>query len=71
MLLLFLSRYVIERIQVEDPAMHVGHEDLGGRPHDGEDPQIKEVVGQLLKIADDLNRNAELQQYVCPFFFKI
>lgn len=25
-----LRGYVIERIQVEDPAMHVGHEDLGG-----------------------------------------
>ncbi|XP_065117651.1 apoptosis regulator BAX [Paramisgurnus dabryanus] len=59
-----LRGYVIERIQVEDPAMHVGHEDLGGRPHDGEDPQIKEVVGQLLKIADDLNRNAELQHLI-------
>lgn len=47
--------------------MHVSHEDLGGNPQDGEDPQIKEVVGQLLKIADDLNKNAELQQYVFNF----
>lgn len=44
--------------------MRVGHEDLGGRPQDAEDPQIKEVVDQLLKIADHLNKNAELQQYV-------
>lgn len=47
--------------------MHVSHEDLGGSPQDGDDPQIKEVVGQLLKIADDLNKNAELQQYVFHF----
>lgn len=44
--------------------MRVGHEDLGGRPQDADDPQIKDVVDQLLKIADDLNKNAELQQYV-------
>lgn len=47
--------------------MRVGHEDLGGRPQDAEDPQIKEVVDQLLKIADHLNKNAELQQYVFLF----
>lgn len=59
-----LRGYVIERIQVEDPAMRVGHEDLGGRPQDAEDPQIKEVVDQLLKIADNLNKNAELQHLI-------
>lgn len=64
----FTLRYVIERVTVEDPSMHVSHEDLGGRPQDAEDPQIKEVVDQLLKIADDLNKNAELQQYVFHFF---
>ncbi len=48
--------------------MHVSHEDLGGRPQDAHDPQIKEVVDQLLKIADDLNKNAELQQYVFHLF---
>lgn len=42
----------------------MSHEDLGGRPQDAEDPQIKDVVDQLLKIADELNKNAELQQYV-------
>ncbi|KAA0723740.1 Apoptosis regulator BAX [Triplophysa tibetana] len=59
-----LRGYVIERIHVEDPAMHVGHEDLGGRRQDGDDPQIKDVVDQLLKIADDLNKNAELQHLI-------
>ncbi|KAI7813875.1 hypothetical protein IRJ41_003450 [Triplophysa rosa] len=44
--------------------MHVGYEDLGGRPQDAEDPQIKGVVEQLLKIADDLNKNAELQNLI-------
>uniref|UniRef100_A0A672LWF9 Transposase Tc1-like domain-containing protein n=1 Tax=Sinocyclocheilus grahami TaxID=75366 RepID=A0A672LWF9_SINGR len=58
-----LRRYIIERVTLEDPSMHVSHEDLGGRPQDADDPQIKDVVDQLLKIADDLNKNAELQQY--------
>lgn len=44
--------------------MRVSHADLGGGPQDAEDPQIKDVVDQLLKIADNLNKNAELQQYV-------
>ncbi|XP_073692949.1 apoptosis regulator BAX [Garra rufa] len=59
-----LRGYVIERVTVEDPSMRVSHEDLGGRPQDAEDPQIKEVVDQLLKIADDLNKNAELQHLI-------
>uniref|UniRef100_A0A8C1LNG0 Apoptosis regulator BAX-like n=1 Tax=Cyprinus carpio TaxID=7962 RepID=A0A8C1LNG0_CYPCA len=59
-----LRRYIIERITVEDPSIHVSHEDLGGRPQDAEDPQIKDVVDQLLKIADELNKNAELQHLI-------
>ncbi|XP_051757656.1 apoptosis regulator BAX isoform X2 [Ctenopharyngodon idella] len=59
-----LRGYIIERVTVEDPSMHVSHVDLGGSPQDGDDPQIKEVVGQLLKIADDLNKNAELQHLI-------
>ncbi|XP_026071647.1 apoptosis regulator BAX-like [Carassius auratus] len=59
-----LRRYVIERVTVEDPSVHVSHEDLGGRAHEAEDPQIKEVVHQLLKIADDLHKNAELQHLI-------
>ena len=55
-------RYVIERINTVDPSRHVCSEDLGGRPDEQQDPQIKEVVEQLLKIAEDLNRNAELQR---------
>lgn len=53
--------YVIERMHVEQPSLHVSSEDLGGRPEEQRDPQTKEVVEQLLKIADDLNRNAEFQ----------
>jgi len=60
-------RYIVERVTVDDPSMHVSPVDLGGRPQETEDPHIKEVVGQLLKIADDLNRNAVLQQYVFHF----
>ncbi|KAG7221787.1 hypothetical protein INR49_028861 [Caranx melampygus] len=57
-----LRGYVIERINTEDPARHVSSEDLGGRPDEQQDPQVKEVVEQLLKIADDLNRNVEFQR---------
>uniref|UniRef100_A0A3Q2CZ97 Uncharacterized protein n=1 Tax=Cyprinodon variegatus TaxID=28743 RepID=A0A3Q2CZ97_CYPVA len=57
-----LRGYVVERINTEDPDRHVVSEDLGGRPHELDDPEVKEVVDQLLKIADDLNRNAEFQR---------
>lgn len=57
----FHPRYVIERIRVEQPSLHISSEDLGGEPEEQCDPQTKEVVEQLLKIADDLNRNAEFQ----------
>uniref|UniRef100_A0A3Q3WQA0 Bcl-2 Bcl-2 homology region 1-3 domain-containing protein n=1 Tax=Mola mola TaxID=94237 RepID=A0A3Q3WQA0_MOLML len=56
--------YVIERINAEEPTRRVSSEDLGGRPNEQQDPQIKEVVEQLLKIAEELNRNAELQQLI-------
>ncbi|XP_036951026.1 apoptosis regulator BAX [Acanthopagrus latus] len=59
-----LRGYVIERINTEDPDRHVSSQDLGGRPDEQQDPQIKEVVEQLLKIADELNRNAELQRLI-------
>ena len=55
-------RYVMQRIAAVDPAMQVSSEDLGGPRNEQQDPQIKEVVQQLLKIADDLNQNAELQK---------
>ncbi|XP_029353977.1 uncharacterized protein LOC115040951 isoform X2 [Echeneis naucrates] len=57
-----LRGYVIERINTEDPARHVSSEDLGGRPDEQHDPRVKEVVEQLLKIADDLDRNVEFQR---------
>ncbi|KAK7175756.1 hypothetical protein R3I93_000122 [Phoxinus phoxinus] len=59
-----LRGYIIERVTVDDPSLHVSHEDLGGRPEEGDDPHIKEVVGQLLKIADNLNQNAELRHLI-------
>ncbi|XP_044052720.1 apoptosis regulator BAX [Siniperca chuatsi] len=59
-----LRGYVIERINTEEPGRHVSSEDLGGRPNEQQDPQIKEVVEQLLKIAEELNRNAEFQRLV-------
>lgn len=59
-----LRGYVIERISTEDPAMHVSPVDLGGTANEGEVPHVKEVVEQLLKIADELNRHAELQHLI-------
>ncbi|XP_034536321.1 apoptosis regulator BAX [Notolabrus celidotus] len=59
-----LRGYVIERINTEEPGRQVSSEDLGGRSNEQQDPQVKEVVEQLLKIADELNRNAELQQLI-------
>ncbi|XP_053369730.1 apoptosis regulator BAX [Clarias gariepinus] len=59
-----LREYVIERIRTEDPSMHVSAEDLGGTANEGDDPHVKVVVDQLLKIADELNRNAELQHLI-------
>lgn len=55
-------RYVIERISVEEPSLHITSEELGGRPDEQRDPQIKEVVEQLLKIADDMNKSVEFQR---------
>lgn len=59
-----LRGYVAERINIEEPDRHVPPELLGGRPNEQQDPQIKEVVKQLIKIADDINRNAELQRLI-------
>lgn len=55
-------RYVIERMNADEPSQHVSSEDLGGRPNEQKDPKIKEVVGQLLKIADEIDNNVELQR---------
>ncbi|CAM9171388.1 unnamed protein product [Lampetra planeri] len=56
--------YVIERMNTEDPELRVSSEDLGGSSKEQQDPQIKDVVDQLLKIADELNRNAEFQRLI-------
>ncbi|XP_034723395.1 apoptosis regulator BAX [Etheostoma cragini] len=59
-----LRGYVIERMNTEEPSQHVSPEILGGRPNEQQDPQIKEVVEQLIKIADEINRNTELHHLV-------
>ncbi|KAM7406607.1 hypothetical protein PAMP_000977 [Pampus punctatissimus] len=59
-----LRGYVIVRISAEEPDRHVSTEDLGGRPNENQDPQIKEVVEHLLRIADEMNKNAELQRLI-------
>lgn len=57
-------RYVVALINAEEPTRHLSSEQLGGRPNELQDPQVKEVVQQLLKIADEMNRNAELQRLI-------
>lgn len=59
-----LRGYVIERINHAEPDRHISSEDLGGRSEEQQDPHVKEVVDQLLKIAEELNRNAELQRLI-------
>ncbi|KAJ3594023.1 hypothetical protein NHX12_006355 [Muraenolepis orangiensis] len=59
-----LRGYVIARIISRDPGIRVSSEDLGGRPNEQQDPQIKEMVEQLLRIGDELDQNAELQQLI-------
>lgn len=56
--------YVIERINADEPSRRISSEDLGGRPNEQKDPQMKEVVGQLLKIADQIDNDVEFQRSV-------
>ncbi|KAF1392430.1 hypothetical protein PFLUV_G00027800 [Perca fluviatilis] len=59
-----LRGFVIERINAEDPSRHVSSEYLGGRPNEQQEPQIKEVVEQLIRISDEINRNTELHHLI-------
>ncbi|KAG7279949.1 hypothetical protein CRUP_009924 [Coryphaenoides rupestris] len=59
-----LRAYVIGRISTEDPQMHVSPVDLGGQPNEQLEPQMKEVVEQLVKMGHELNQNAELQHLI-------
>ncbi|XP_076879824.1 apoptosis regulator BAX [Brachyhypopomus gauderio] len=59
-----LRGYVVGRFNAENPDMQVSSVDLGGQADEATDPHMKEVVNQLLRIADDLNRNVELQRLV-------
>lgn len=59
-----LRGYVVERISSEHPDRRLSSEDLGGRSGELLDPEIKDVVDQLLKIAEELNHNVELRQLI-------
>ncbi|XP_020796276.1 apoptosis regulator BAX [Boleophthalmus pectinirostris] len=59
-----LRGYVLERINTGDLERHISSEDLGGRPHEQEEHNVKQVVEQLIRIADEINRNAELQRLI-------
>ncbi|KAJ8252007.1 hypothetical protein COCON_G00213190 [Conger conger] len=56
--------YVIESARIDYPEMHLGPEDIGGRADEGREPEVKEIVSHLLKIAADLNRDTELERLI-------
>ncbi|XP_033488725.1 apoptosis regulator BAX-like [Epinephelus lanceolatus] len=56
--------YVIERFKAEEPGRHISPELLGGRPNEQQDPQIKEVVQQLIKMTNDIDKNIELRRLI-------
>ncbi|TRY96086.1 hypothetical protein DNTS_017242 [Danionella cerebrum] len=52
-----LRGYVIQQATAEDPNIHVRHEDLGGRPQEEDDPQIK---GRLaMKLLEEVFRDGK------------
>ncbi|XP_006642717.1 apoptosis regulator BAX [Lepisosteus oculatus] len=53
--------YVVEAARVDNQEFVIAPEDLGGRPNEGQDSQVKDIVRNLIEIADELNRNAELE----------
>ena len=55
-------RYVIASVEKDHPEMILLPEDLGGRTDERQESEVKEVVSHLLKIAEDLNRDTELEQ---------
>ncbi|KAJ8349348.1 hypothetical protein SKAU_G00244780 [Synaphobranchus kaupii] len=56
--------YVIESVRMEDPQMYLVPEDFGGRADEVQDPQVKEVVLHLRKIAETLNKDTELERLI-------
>ncbi|XP_049452311.1 apoptosis regulator BAX-like [Epinephelus fuscoguttatus] len=56
--------YVIECCKAEEPGRHISSELLGGKPNEQQDPQIKEVVQQLIKMTNDMDKNIELRRLI-------
>ncbi|KAJ8249471.1 hypothetical protein GJAV_G00235320 [Gymnothorax javanicus] len=54
--------FVIDSAHRDDPEMHLVPENLGGRNDEGQEPQVKEIVAHLRRIADDLNMDAKLNR---------
>nr|XP_023682829.1 apoptosis regulator BAX-like isoform X1 [Paramormyrops kingsleyae] len=56
--------YVIQRVNTDDPEVRLTPEDLGGKPNEGQEPKIKEVVACLIHITDELNRDGKLDNLI-------
>ncbi|MGH0128695.1 UNVERIFIED_CONTAM: hypothetical protein FKN15_043738 [Acipenser sinensis] len=56
-----LCEYIVQAAHVDDPQVLLSQEDLGGSQSEGRDPNVKEIVRNLIQIGDELNKNAELQ----------
>ncbi|XP_041074061.1 apoptosis regulator BAX-like [Polyodon spathula] len=59
-----LREYIVQAAHVGDPQVLLSQEDLGGSQSEGRDPEVKEIVRNLIQIGDELNRNAELQYLI-------
>ncbi|XP_042343274.1 apoptosis regulator BAX-like [Plectropomus leopardus] len=59
-----LRGYVIERLNIDEPSRHVSLELLGGRPDELQDPELKQLLKELMKITVDLETNTELQRLI-------
>ncbi|XP_043938518.1 apoptosis regulator BAX-like [Protopterus annectens] len=59
-----VSSFIIESVQTEDPNVRLEPEDLGNIPANNNDQDIKQVVKQLIQIANELETNVELKRLI-------
>ncbi|KAK1159678.1 apoptosis regulator BAX-like [Acipenser oxyrinchus oxyrinchus] len=59
-----LRGYIVQAAHEDDPDVLLSQEDLGGSQSESQDPEVKEIVRNLIQIGDELNRNAELQYLI-------
>ncbi|XP_005996279.1 apoptosis regulator BAX isoform X2 [Latimeria chalumnae] len=59
-----LRGFIVQLTHNDDQEIHLRPEDLGGSQNDIENPKTKEIVNNLIKIGDELNKNVELQRMI-------